>query len=131
MSANLGSTSLGRDLSYVTNSRSTERDETAPFVSIHPMAPETQVDNRAHFDDPRADMHPGAMSPHILERGPPAGVHEIAKEVAALLGPQMRSQTRAPPTNVPPTVLSPRPVRQLPVPRNFGPKSPGPPQYER
>jgi len=82
--------------------------------------------------DSRSEVLPPPMQQNERQRSPPiANVHEIAKEVAALLGPSMRSPPPGPPVSSADGVIAPRPVRQLPNPRNFGPKSPGPPQYER
>ena len=78
----------------------------------------------------------------ILERGPDVDVHELAKEVAAILKPQ-NPDPPAPPqplTTMPSMrVPHPRPPRSLPNPRAFnfgqGIRSPEPdtslPQYER
>ena len=99
-------------------------------------------------------IEPQAAVPRYVDAPPPApqnpaNVHEIAKEVAALLGPRLRSPP--PPQQPPPPLaalngempeqpsningagmfgsVSGRQRRELPVPRRFSPSS-VPPEYE-
>ena len=116
------STSSGQGASFAGHDNAQDR---AP--PVRPGIPETQVRN---VDEQVRQDNPVLQT--ILERGPEVNVHELAKEVAELLGPQFRpAPVQEVTPSYPATIASPRPLRQLPDPNAFRmPRSPGPPRYE-
>lgn len=121
------------------NSRGDMRSLTmADALSSHPYAHTFSPAPASVLEQPEPPRERDA----VLDRGPDVDVHELAKEVAALLGPQNPLPT--PPSQTLTTMPSlrvphARPPRNLPNPRNFnfgqGVRSPEPdsslPQYER